>query len=316
MNESNKYSSPEILTRIKSLQLRARQAVLGTMSGNNRSPRLGQSSEFVDYREYVPGDDLKNLDWKVFGRSGRYFIKRFEEESNLRAHLLLDGSASMAYGRGAMTKYDYAATLAASLATLLTDQRDAVSLSICDTEEREHVPPGTSALHLTKIMAELERSKPERTTELGTVITQKSDRIPARGVVVLISDLLTDLDLLEQSLVRLRQRGHDIVVFHVLDPDELLLPFDGQIEFHDLESPDRQMVEPKYIQSAYQEAMREFCQRVRSRLGEMGAECILLRTDEDLGHALSFFLHQRQHLIGRGRQGAGAFAFAGARRTP
>jgi uncharacterized protein (DUF58 family) len=315
MSVSNKYSSPEILTRIKSLQLRARHAVLGTMSGNNRSPRLGQSSEFVDYREYVPGDDLKNLDWKVFGRSGRYFIKRFEEESNLRAHLILDGSASMAYGKGPMTKYDYAATLVASLATLLVDQRDAASVSICDAAERELVPPGSSQLHLIKIMAQLEQSKPERTTELGPVLTAKSERIPGRGVIIIVSDLFLDLDLFEQALIRLKQRGHEVVIFHILDPDELELPFDGQVEFHDLESADRIMAEPKYIQSVYRNAMKEFCQSVRSRLGEIGAETLLIRTDEDLGVALSYYLHQRQHLIGRGRQGGGALGLSRGRRT-
>lgn len=302
MTESSKYSSPEILTRIRSLGLRARQAVMGTMSGQNRSPRLGQSSEFVDYREYVPGDDLKNLDWKVFARSGRFFIKRFEEESNFRAHLILDGSASMAYGRGAMTKYDYAATLIASLATLMIEQRDAAGLSVCDAEERERIPPGTSESHLRKIIAQLEDSKPLRTTELGGVLIEKSDRLPPRGVVMIVSDLLLDFDPFERALVRLSQRGHDVVVFHVLDPDELELPFDGQVEFHDLESTDRIMAEPKYVQGAYREAMKEFCAMARARTGETGAEYLLLRTDQDLGVALSFYLHHRERLIGRSRR--------------
>ena len=310
MTVSSRYSSPEVLTRIKSLGLRARQAVFGSMSGINRSPRLGQSSEFVDYREYVPGDDLKNLDWKVYARSQRFFIKRFEEESNLRAHLILDGSASMRYGRGPMTKYDYAATLVASLATLLTAQRDATGLTICDTTERETIPPGSSEIHLNKILDQLESSKPDRETELGAVLRAKTRRIPSRGVIILVSDLLTDLDALYSALLEVRQRGHEILVFHILDPDELDLPFDGQVEFHDLEMDDKLMAEPKYIQHAYKEAMEEFCHDARSRLGELGSECVLIRTDEDLGLALSFYLHHRQHLIGRGRQGAGAINFA------
>src|SRR4051812_8543548 len=191
------YLVPEILARIARLGLRAQRVVEGTISGLHRSPLHGLSVEFADYREYAPGDDLKRLDWRAYARSERYVVKRFEEESNLRATILLDASRSMTYGGRrprSVSKFDYAATLAASLAALCVKQRDAVGLALVDQEQRTWLRPAATNAQLAKILDALQRAKPDRQTELGAVIHRVSDQIRARGLVVIISDLLTDLD--------------------------------------------------------------------------------------------------------------------------
>src|SRR4051794_552855 len=194
MAESSPYLRPEILAQIVRLGMRAQRVVEGTISGLHRSPLHGVSVEFADYREYTPGDDLKRLDWRAYARANRHFIKQYEEESNLRATILMDASASMRYGRKEMNKFNYGATLAASLAYLCVKQRDAVGLALFDSEEREWLRPAASKSQLTKILDLLERAKPDRTTELGSVMMRVCDQIKSRGVVIVISDLLCDLD--------------------------------------------------------------------------------------------------------------------------
>lgn len=301
MPESNGYLRPEILARIVPLGLRASRIVEGTIAGQHRSPLHGLSVEFADYREYVPGDDLKRLDWRAYARSDRFFIKQYEEESNLRGTLLVDASASMRYGRGAMSKFDYAATLAASLATLLVRQRDAAGLAVFDESERLFLPPAATNMQLAKIIDALESSRPERTTDLGSTITRLVDKIKARGMVFVISDLLTDLERFYDGLGRLQSRGHEIIVFHVLDRDELELPFEGSVMFRDLEGDDEVFAEPWFFQRAYRTAMKEFCTKVESRCRSCGMDYLLLATDSDLALALSHYLHRRQVTLGARR---------------
>ena len=251
MAASSRYSDPEVLARIRSLELRAKHAVQGTLSGVNRSPRLGESVEFVDYREYAPGDDLKRLDWRVYARTNRWVVKLFEEESNLRATILVDASRSMSY-RGAeapMSKWEYAATTAASLATLAGEQRDAAGLQVCDREPREFLPPTASRAQVHAITRRLEESSPERETELGTALRAAARELPRRGLIFVISDFLTDLDALFDAMGQLVDRVHDVVLIQILDRDEIELPFDEQIEFHDLEGADQVMAEPRYFRT-------------------------------------------------------------------
>src|SRR4051812_1134629 len=213
------YLVPEILARIARLGLRAQRVVEGTISGLHRSPLHGLSVEFADYREYAPGDDLKRLDWRAYARSERYVVKRFEEESNLRATILLDASRSMKYAarNRAMSKFDYAATLAASLAALCVKQRDAVGLALVDQQERTWLRPAATQAQLARIIDALEHATPDRQTELGAVIHRVADQIRSRGLVIVISDLLTDLDALYSGLGRLQHQGHEILVFQILD---------------------------------------------------------------------------------------------------
>jgi uncharacterized protein (DUF58 family) len=304
------YLVPEILARIARLGLRAQRVVEGTISGLHRSPLHGLSVEFADYREYAPGDDLKRLDWRAYARSERYVVKRFEEESNLRATILLDASRSMTYGRRGVSKFDYAATLAASLAALCVKQRDAVGLALVDQEQRTWLRPAATNAQLAKILDALQRAKPDRQTELGAVIHRVSDQIRARGLVVIISDLLTDLDALYSGLGRLQHQGHEILIFQILDRDEIELPFDDSVLFRDIEGaltpegkPDELQAEPWAFRKAYQAAMRDFIDDVARRCLSAAIDHTLLTTDTDLGFALSSYLHGRQRRTGTKRGG-------------
>jgi len=306
MAESSGYLNPEVLAGISRLDLRAKLIVEGTIAGLHRSPLHGLSVEFAGNREYAPGDDLKRLDWRVYARSDRYTIREYEEESNLRATILFDASASMAYaGRnpgahwGGMSKFDYAATLAASLASLLLRQRDAVGLVTFDRRHRTLLRPAATQSQLARIIEVLEDTKPDRTTELGDVILRMSDQIKRRGIIIVISDLLTDLDRFYQGLGKLQHQGQEVMIFHLLDRDELDLPFDGSVIFRDLEGTDEIFAEPKFFKQAYQRAISAFCTDVAQRCQSAGMDYLLLATDGDLGRALRHYLRKRQSMRGR-----------------
>jgi uncharacterized protein (DUF58 family) len=289
------YHDPAIVSRITPLGLRARSLVEGTISGLHRSPLHGVSVEFADYREYVPGDDLKRLDWRAFGRSNRFYIKRYEEESNLRATILVDASASMRYAgkRSAMRKFDYAATLAASLAALCVHQRDAVGLCLFDSEQRTWLRPAATEAQLAKIIDAMGQATLDRETDLGAALVRVAGQIRGRGLVIVVSDFLADLDAVHDGLGRLRHAGHEIILFHVLDPDEIELPFEGSVLFRDLEGPEQVMAEPWGFRKAYRAAMEKFIAETTARCRSASIDYVLMKTSEDLGAALSSYLHGR-----------------------
>jgi uncharacterized protein (DUF58 family) len=304
MAESSAYLNPDVLARITSLGLRAQRVVEGTISGQHRSPLHGLSVEFADYREYVPGDDLNRLDWRVYARSNRHYIKQFEEESNLRATLVMDASASMSYapaGGRTLSKFDYGATMAATLALLLIRQRDAVGLAVFDAEQRRYLRPAATFARFAKIIDTLENTEPDRTTEVGDVIHRLCDQIRRRGLVIIISDLLTDLDRFYEGLGKLQYQGHEVLMIHVLAREELDLPFDGSVNFRDLEGSDEVLAEPRFFQRAYQRAMQQFCDEVATRARLAGMDYLRVLTDEDPGLVLSHFLHRRQTASGTRR---------------
>jgi uncharacterized protein (DUF58 family) len=303
MAESSAYLKPEVLAQISRLGLRAQRVVEGTISGLHRSPLHGVSVEFAEYREYAPGDDLKRLDWRAYARANRYFIKRYEEESNLRCTIVLDASASMKYGRGAMTKFDYAATIAASLAALLVQQRDAVGLVAFDREQRSFLRPAATQAQLAKIVDVLEKTKPDRETELGASLSRVADQIRSRGVVVVISDLLTDLDAFYTALGRLQYQGHEVMILQVLDKEEIELPFNDSVLFKDIEGAEEIHAEPWAFRKAYKAAMEYFIAEVARRCRSAGIDHLLLTTDQELGLALSHYLHQRQRLAAAAKRG-------------
>jgi uncharacterized protein (DUF58 family) len=294
MPDSNRYLDPDVLSRIHSLGLRAQRVVEGTISGLHRSPLHGVSVEFASYREYAPGDDLRRLDWRAYARSNRHFVKQYEEESNLRATILLDASASMKYGDRAMTKFDYAATVAASLASLCVQQRDAVALAVFDASERIFLRAAATQAQLAKILDVLERAKPERESELGPVMSQVCDKIKNRGLVIVISDLLVDLDAFYKSLGRLQHNGHEVLVFQVLDEDEIELPFRDSVLFKDIEGAEQLFAEPWAFRKAYKAAMEQFIDEVRRRCRSAGIDHLLMKTNDNLGLALSHYLHGRE----------------------
>jgi uncharacterized protein (DUF58 family) len=296
MATSPKFSDPEVLSRIAGLMLRARHVVEGTISGLHRSPFHGFNVEFAEYREYSPGDDLRRLDWRVLGRTDRFYVKQYEEESNLRATLVLDCSASMQYGPRALNKFNYAATAAASLATLLVEQQDPVGMALFDNEAREVLPPAATQAQLARIIGLLENAKPNRQTQLGAVLNTLSEQVKKRGLIVIFSDLLTDLDAFFDGLRRLQYRGHEIIVFHVLDPDELELPFNDLVMFRDIEGSEELLAEPWAFRKSYQAAMEEFLREVRTGCGDRGIDYVFLRSDQPLADALSHYLHARERL--------------------
>ena len=302
MADSNRYLDPDVLSRIHSLGLRAQRVVEGTISGLHRSPLHGVSVEFASYREYAPGDDLRRLDWRAYARSNRHFVKQYEEESNLRATVLLDASASMKYGNGPMTKFDYAATVAASLASLCVEQRDAVALAVFDASERVFLRPAATQAQLAKIIDVLDRTRPERESDLGGVLSQVCDKIKSRGVVIVISDLLVDLDSFYRSLGRLQHNGHEVLVFQVLDDEEIELPFGDSVLFKDIEGPEQLFAEPWAFRKAYKAAMEDFIAETGRRCRSAGIDHLLLKTSDDLGLALSHYLHGRQ-VVGSRRGG-------------
>jgi uncharacterized protein (DUF58 family) len=288
------FLDPEILARITRLGYYAQKVVEGSVSGLHRSPLHGLSVEFADYREYAPGDDLKRIDWRAYGRSNKFQIKRYEEESNVRATLLLDASASMKYGRHGLTKYGYAAVLTACLAGLMVKQRDAVGLAVFDDAERAWLRPSSTHIQLNKILDTLEATTPGRSTDLSSVMNKVAGQIKSRGLIVIVSDLLTDLDTFYEALGRLQHRGNEILIFQILDPEEIELPFNNSVLFRDIEGTEELFAEPWAFRKSYKAAMEEFIGDVRDRCTKLGIDHLLMRTTDALSDALSHYLHGRQ----------------------
>jgi len=290
---SKRFLPPEAIARIARLELRARAVVEGVLAGLHKSPYKGQSVEFLQHREYVRGDDLRRVDWKVWGRQDRLYIKEFEEETNLRLTLLVDGSASMDYRSGALSKYDYAATLAASLAWLALSHGDAVGCAVFDEKIRASVPARTKRSHLSSVVDVLETSRSNRPTAFGPVLRSLSETLPRRGMVVIISDLLGDREGVFQGMQFLRRRGHDLVLLHVMDEDELTFPFEGPTRFEGLELPEHIACNPRARREGYLAAIEEFLANARKRSAAARCDYSLIRTGEPVDAALVQFLSRR-----------------------
>ena len=298
---SRTYSDPDVIARIADLGLRSRRLVEGAINGQHRSPFHGFNIEFATYREYAPGDDLRRLDWRVFARSDRHYIKQYEEESNARVTFVVDGSASMNY-RGAkadLSKFDYGATLVVSLAMLLARQQDPVGLVLFDEQASKILPPAATQSQVTVMTGLLEKCTPARKTELGGLLQSLSDRIRRRGLLIIVSDLFTDLDAVYDGLNRLRFAGHEVLVLQVLDRDETELPFDRPTVFRDIEGDEELFAEPIAFRQAYRRAMQEFLDGVSQECGARGYDHVRFFTDESLGSSLSYFLHSRQLSTGQ-----------------
>lgn len=290
---SKRFLPPEAIARIARLELRARAVVEGVLAGLHKSPYKGQSVEFLQHREYVRGDDLRRVDWKVWGRQDRLYIKEFEEETNLRLTLLVDGSASMDYRSGALSKYDYAATLAASLAWLALSHGDAVGCAVFDEKIRASVPARTKRSHLSSVVDVLETSRSNHPTAFGPVLRSLSETLPRRGMVVIISDLLGDREGVFQGMQFLRRRGHDLVLLHVMDEDELTFPFEGPTRFEGLELPEHIACNPRALREGYLAAIEEFLANARKRSAAARCDYSLIRTGEPVDAALVQFLSRR-----------------------
>lgn len=285
---------PASLMRIRSLELRARIVVEGFLSGIHRSPYHGFSAEFSEYRQYVAGDDIRHIDWRVYGRSDRHYVKKYEDETNLRCQLLVDGSRSMGYGSDpAVTKHGYSATLAATLGHFLSGQGDAVGVTRFDDRIRAYLPARNRPGHLRRLMLTLEQPAEGRATAFGAPLERVAEMHDRRGLFVLLSDLLAPLDELERRLGLLKARGHEVLVFQVLDPREIDFDFPATARFSDLESGREHLIDPAraradYLErfGAHQEQLRGICQR-------SGIDLLRVRSDAPLDLALYDFLAAR-----------------------
>ena len=293
MPDSKRFLHPDVIQRISRLELKARHVVEGFLSGMHRSPYFGQSVEFLQHREYVPGDDLRHVDWKVWARQDRLTVKQFEEDTNLRCTLLVDVSNSMRYGAGPMNKYEYACTIAASLAYLILNQHDAVGCVAFDERVRAAVPVRSKRTHLQSIVESLNINAPRDKTDMNKVLLQVAETYPRRGMMVLISDLLADSEGTLKGLRILRQRGHDVMVFHVLDDDEIDFPFAGPMRFEGLESEDLVNCNPRALREAYLEGLNQFLTDARRQCAKHSIDYTLLRTSQPLDAALAKFISNR-----------------------
>lgn len=276
----------EVLERLGRVGVAARHAVESVLSGSHRSIRQGLSVEFAGHRPYVPGDDLRHLDWLVFARTDRYDVKVYEEETRLRATLVVDCSGSMAFGSGHLTKLDYARMLAASLGFLMARASDSVGLALCDSRIREHFPPGSTMGHLLMLLEKLESVEGGGETSLAAVLDELASRLTRRGLVVLISDLFDDADHLALALRHLRHRRQDVRVFQVVDPEEESFPFKGTWEFVGLEGERPIKVDGDRIRHLYQAALAEHRRRLASGCHAADIPLEICRTDEDLAMVL------------------------------
>ncbi|HEX5471720.1 MAG TPA: DUF58 domain-containing protein [Lacipirellulaceae bacterium] len=291
---SKRSLHPEVIKRIGRLEVRARHIVEGLLSGMHRSPYFGQSVEFLQHREYAPGDDLRRVDWKVWAKQDRLYVKQYQEDTNLRCCMLVDVSASMEYGSGAMTKYEYAVTAAAALAYLLLHQHDAVGCAVFDESIRQTIPLRTSTSHLTTIVRSLGPHEPRDKTQLFDVLARAAETYPRRGMMVLISDLLVDPDDAQRGLRLLRQRGHDVLVLHVMDDDELDFPFARPARFEGLETADHLTCNPRALRDGYLAALGRFLETIRHGCAHDNIDYTLIRTSTPLDAALTAFLTHRQ----------------------
>ncbi len=293
MDDDKKFLHPEAVKRISRLDLRARHIVEGFLSGMHRSPYFGQSVEFRQHRQYVAGDDLRNVDWKVWAKQDRLYVKQYEEDTNLRCTMLVDTSASMQYGRGPLTKYDYGCTIAVSLAYLLLRQQDSVGCVSFDESIRSTIPPRTRRNHLSAIIETLSAGRPKQKTDLYRIMREVAESYPRRGMIILISDLMADRQGLLKGLRLLRQRGHDVMVFHVMDDDELDFPFSGPTRFEGLELPDHLNCNPRALRAGYLEAIQAFLDEVRGGCANHAADYALIRTSDPLDAVLAHYLSNR-----------------------
>lgn len=292
-DDPRRFLHPETIARISRLDLRARHVVEGFIAGMHKSPFFGHSVEFVQHREYVPGDDIRHLDWKVWSKTDRFFIKQFEEETNLRCTLVVDVSESMHYGRGALNKYNYGCTIAACLGYLLLRQQDSVGLVSFDADVRQIVPSRSQHTHIDALVKAMDVSRPREKTDLEKILRRVAETTSSRGLIILVSDLLADREPLFKGLEMLRHRRHDVLVFHVMDDDELNFPFAGTTRFEGMEELPSLTCDPRSLREGYIEALEEYLVEVRRGCAGHGIDYSLVRTSDYLDAVLSKFLHHR-----------------------
>jgi len=304
------YLDPQVLAKVGKLDLKAKYVVEGFISGMHRSPFKGFSVEFAQHRGYVAGDDLKHLDWKVYAKSERLSIKQYEAETNLVTTLLLDASESMAYTspnrKGlASDKLEYAKLIIAALSYIVLGQSDAVALGIFDEKLREFIPRSTRKVHLNRICAALENIEPQNKTGVGEVLHTVAQRVGRRGVTVIVSDLFDKIENILSGIQHLRHDGHEVIVLHLLDKDELTFPFEGLVQFKGLEYANQVLCQPRMVKKAYLEELNKFLTKMKAMCTRNGVDYVQVSTDTPVDIVLSAYLIGRERALMSGGRGAG-----------
>lgn len=293
-----KYLSPEIVSKLKGMELRARMVVEGFITGLHKSPYHGFSVEFAEHRQYMPGDPIRDIDWRVFAKTDRYYIKQYEEETNLKAYILLDCSASMGYSSGATadTKFDYALTLAASLSYMMLKQRDAVGMVAFADKINHYLPPRSAAGHLHNLLYRFGNLTTASTTDLALPLHEMAERIKRRGLIILISDLFDDPQRIISGLKHFRHRNHEVIVFQVLDPRERDFAFSGEAIFEDMETGERITTSPWQIKRDYQKTFAQVSGLIASECRQARVDYHLIDSSMPFDKALYSFLAKRERL--------------------
>ncbi len=291
--QKSKYLDPNTLSKIGPLDVVTRQVVEGIRIGMHRSPVRGISTEFSAYRQYVPGDEVRHIDWKLYGRTNRYHVKLFDAETNFVANLLLDASSSMTFGSGNITKLEYAKYMAASLAYLVVDQRDSAGVGIFDGKLQQYIEPKSTLGILADISRELENVEPQPRTAIAQILHEFAGRMTRRGMVMVFSDLLDNTDDFIKGINHLRFRGHNVTVFHILDPQEIEFPLNGVWRFEGLENDGELITQPARVRQAYLEELEKFIRKVRDACIRSEADYVLCNTAEPIESIVSSYLLQR-----------------------
>ncbi len=291
------YLTPEAMKKLEQLAVRSRYVSEGSMSGGHKSPLKGQSVEFADRREYVKGDNLRSLDWKVFGRTERYYIRQFEEETSLRVHVVLDGSGSMAYGsQGRMTKYEYASRIAVALGYIVSKQQDSLGLTIYDNEVRDMVPARSGTRHLRLVIDRLAAHKPKAVTNTGKALHALAGMLSKRGLVVLLSDCFDDPDAIFNALAHFRKKMHDVILLQILDPVELELSINSVAEFIDLETGEKLELDPVSARHAYKQELQKAIDQCREKCAVLNVDYRLVSTADTYEDFVHQYLLERRRM--------------------
>ncbi len=285
----SRFADPQLIAPLSRLALQARQIVEGFLTGLHKSPYKGFSVEFAEHRQYYPGDEIRHIDWRAFGKTDRYYIKEYEEETNLQAWMLLDASGSMAYG----PKFEYACLLAACLSYLMLHQLDAVGLWVHDHDVRESLPPHAHSKHWLRLVQMLEAARPGGETALAPLWHRLAGQLKRRSLIVLLSDCFDVLEDLVLALRHFRHRGHEVLLLHVLAPDEIEFPFTRPTEFQSLENEQKELIDPVLIRAEYRARFDAFRAELRLQTSDMKVDYHLMRTDEPIDRALGYYLAKR-----------------------
>jgi uncharacterized protein (DUF58 family) len=297
LKESLKYLQPNVVAQLANMELRARLVVEGFITGLHKSPYHGFSVEFTEHRQYMPGDEIKHIDWKAYGKTDRFYIKQFEEETNLKSYLIVDASRSMDYAsKGNVKKFEYASYIAAALSYLMIEQRDAVGLVLFDEGVRVSLPPRATRSYLKELLKELELARPAKTTNTAASLHLIAEQIKRRGLVIVLSDLFDKPESVMTALKHFRHKRNEVVVMQVLDPLERSFAFGNDAVFKDLETQEELITQPSHIQNAYQQSMKEFLEFYKQQCRANNIDYVLLDTSTPFDKALFEYLNKRKRM--------------------